>query len=506
MQAVIKRENENRESKLSFETGESLLLLCQKAGIDIETPCNKKGICKGCRVRFLKGAPFPQPAERRSLSPDELRQGFRLACMTRLTENCEILLPGIKEPDAVRGKGEIGWENLSAEKDLGDGYFIAADIGTTTLVMELRRNRDGRVLGVYQDVNAQRRYGADVLSRMEAALEGNGKELARLIREQLKKGIRQLSESTGRSGAPLNEKKIDFMVIAANTTMVHLLMEYDVTGLSRAPFLPKTVKEIVTEIGGLKTYVMPGISAFVGPDIAAGLYWAAWKESTAGATVSGGKNNLLIDLGTNAELVLYGEKEGICCAAAAGPAFEGDAGAGFFGSDRIGVLAGLLCDGIVDETGTLDDAHFESGAEVSVEKGTLHISQQQIRNLQLAKAAVRGGIEVLLQKQNLSAERIDRVYLAGGFGYYLDVHAAVLIGLLPEELESKTVSCGNTALPGAAVYGYRLLSGEDKRIPYTLKAINLAEEPLFMDSYVNYINLGSNRFQDPGKSSPSHCG
>lgn len=542
MQAVIKRENEEFESKLSFTKGESLLLLCQKAGIFIETPCNKKGICGRCRVRFVKGAPFPQPAERRSLSPEELRRGVRLACAARLTEDCEIVLPQGKGPDAVGAKREVSWErqqklqNMQDRRKQGDvlddrreadcsgdgGYFIAADIGTTTVVMELRQKSDGRVAGIYKGVNAQRSYGADVLSRMEAALDGNGEELARLIREQLAEGVKQLTESANRLTEGAGQA-VDFMVIAANTTMVHLLMGYDVTGLSRAPFVPETLSEIITEIGGLKTYVMPGISAFVGGDIAAGLYWTAWEEnreneetregkavrkseeSGKSADIRGGRNTLFIDLGTNAELVLYGEKEGICCATAAGPAFDGDAGTGFFGSDMIAVLAKLLHDRIVDETGALDDAHFEDGVDVSVKNGRMHVSQQQIRNLQLAKAAVRGGIEVLLKKKNLHADQISRVYLAGGFGYYLDVRAAVRIGLLPEELEQKTVSCGNTALSGAAVYGYLILTGKERTLPLSLQAINLAEEALFTDSYVNYINLDSNRFQDPGKSSPSLC-
>lgn len=489
LQVIIKRENENFESKLSFTKGESLLLLCQKAGISIEMPCSGKGICGRCRVRFLKGAPLPQPAERRSLSPDELRRGIRLACAARLTENCEIMLPSQKEPDAVRSRMEIGWEALQNQDD---GYFIATDIGTTTLVMEKRKKCDGSVASVYKGVNAQRSCGADVLTRMEAALAGKGERLSQLIREQLAEGIRQLSD---------DGKKADFMVIAANTTMVHLLMRYDVTGLSRAPFVPETLDEIVTEIGGLRTYVMSGISAFVGGDIVAGLQGVDFLQENACKK----GYRLFIDLGTNAELVLYGEKEGICCATAAGPAFDGDAGTGFFGSDMIAVLARLLKEGIVDETGTLDDSHFENGVDVPVQGGVLHVSQKQIRNLQLAKAAVRGGIEVLLKKQDMAASQIDRVYLAGGFGYYLDVHAAVQIGLLPEELEQKTIACGNTALLGAAVCGYHILTGGDRKLPIELQAINLAEETLFEECYVNYINLVSNHFPDLGKSFQKPC-
>lgn len=472
LQLVIKRENEDLESRLSFSRGESLLSLCQKAGISMETPCNGKGICGKCRVQFLKGAPLPQPAERRSLTPDELRQGIRLACAVKLTGDCEVLLPKEKKPDAVTGLFEVGWKDLP----LNSGCFFVADIGTTTVVVEKRRKCDGAVIDVYKGVNAQRAYGADVLTRMEAALSGKDKQLSQLIAGQLAEGVGQLN-SFG--------EKADFMVIAANTTMVHLLMGYDVTGLSRAPFRPETLDEIVTEIAGIRTYVMPGISAFVGGDIVAGLYAVEFVKG-------GAQRKLLIDLGTNAELVLYGNGKGICCATAAGPAFDGDAGTGFFGSDMIAVLAKMLREGIVDETGTLDEHHFERGVDMPLPNGTLHISQKQIRNLQLAKAAVRGGIEVLLKKEGLCPDQIDKVYLAGGFGYYLDVHAAVQIGLLPKELETKTIACGNAALLGAAVYGYKIMTGGKRELSIRLQAINLAEEEMFTNNYVNYMNLTEN--------------
>ncbi len=510
-QLIIRRENTDLESKLSFERGESLLLLCQKAGISLEAPCGGKGICGKCRVKFLKNPPLPQPAERNSLTPQELRQGIRLLCVTKPSGDCEILLFGEKKPDVIGGKYDICWENILREAEcdnakpggtsydpdicnaaghdkdgraldsgnIAEGYFIAVDIGTTTLVMEKRRKCDGRVEAVYKEVNAQRVFGADVLTRMEASLSGKGEELSQIMKGQLEKGVTQLCN---------DGKKADFMVIAANTTMIHLLMNYSVKNLGRSPFIPETLDEILTEIGGLKTYIMPGFSAFVGGDIGAGLYMLHFLgESKQKET----KNewNLFIDLGTNAELVLFCKDRGICCATAAGPAFDGDAGTGFFGSDMIAVLAGLLEKGIVDEMGTLNDAYFEKGVSVPLKNGTMQISQKQIRNLQLAKAAVRSGIEILLLKAGVEKSEIKQVFLAGGFGYYLDVHGAVTIGLLPEELEEKTTACGNTALLGAAVYGYKILTGTCRDLPRQMQAINLATEEEFANSYVNYINI-----------------
>lgn len=468
---TVRRENTKFSSKLSFTFGESLLSLCQKAGIPIETPCNGKGICGRCKVRFTKNPPLPKPAERRSLSPEQLRAGFRLACVTSLTGDCEVMLPEWKEPDAVRGKFEVAW------KENVEGYFIAADIGTTTLVMEKRKKCDGKVAAVFKGVNAQRAFGADVLSRMEASVSGKREQLSRLITDQLEEGI----EYFGGDGAG-----IDFMVIAANTTMVHLLMGYDVERLGRAPFVPETLDEILTRIGGIRTYIMPGFSAFVGGDIAAGIYMT---DFFAKKPLEDGKWKLFIDLGTNAELVLFDGKNGLCCATAAGPAFDGDAGTGFFGSDMIALLAKLLEQGIVDETGALDDEYFETGVSITHEKGIMQISQKQIRNLQLAKAAVRSGIEILLHKEDIGKDEIGQVYLAGGFGYYLDVPGAVKIGLLPGELGNKTVSCGNAALLGAAVYGHKILTGEKRGLPVKMTPINLAEEEQFAESYVNYLDL-----------------
>lgn len=471
---VIRDKNNDVISKLSFTNGESLLLLCQKAGITVDTACNGKGVCGKCKVQFIEGAPLPQPTERQKLSAEELRNGMRLACLTRLTADCEIVLRKGIEPDAVTGNFDMAWQ------EEWQGYFLVADIGTTTVVIEKRRKCDGSIVGTYRAVNAQRVYGADVLSRMEAATSGNAETLQTAIREQLTEGVTQLCAV----------EPADFMVIAANTTMIHLLMKYPVEGLAKAPFCPETLDEVETEIAGLKTYIMPGISAFVGADIVAGVLAVESMAQQLHQKVEQNKGyKLFIDLGTNAELVLYNKNGGICTATAAGPAFEGDAGIGFFGSDMVAILAKLYENGIIDENGTLDDEYFTSGVKIPYGEKEMHISQQQIRNLQLAKAAVRTGIEVLMQKADITEEEIKHVYLAGGFGYYLDVHAAAVIGLLPSILEEKTVACGNTALIGAVCYAYQMLKGEKQGLTMGLKPINLAEEKEFEQNYVNHMRF-----------------
>lgn len=481
LQLVIKTENETSESKLFFESGESLLLLCQKAGIPVAANCGGKGICGKCKVRFLKGAPLPTAQERRFFSPDELRQGYRLACLSRLYTDCEIEVPKLRKVDAVSKALDIKWKPI----DRYDGkYFITTDIGTTTLVMQKVSASDGQVIETYKAVNAQNRFGSDVISRLEASEHGHREELSHIIRDQLCQGVEKLGSDDGL-----------FMVIAANTTMVHLLMEYDVQGLSKAPFDAVCLDEVRTEIAGIETYVMPGYSAFVGGDIFSGVL--------AICSTTNNSPTLLIDLGTNAEMVLFDSDRMVATSAAAGSAFDSIAGVGLFGADVVAILYRLLKEHRIDCHGTLQDEWFEQGVAIEYKK-QVYITQDHIRQMQLAKAAVRCGIDYLSEAFGCALQEIGQVYVAGGFGYYLDVEAAFGVGLLPDAFRGKTFACGNTALSGARVYGYDKLvakdsgngKGNDKLFSNVFdfpkkKIINLAMEPDFSERYISYLDFSS---------------
>lgn len=481
LQLVIKTENETSESKLFFESGESLLLLCQKAGIPVAANCGGKGICGKCKVRFLKGAPLPTAQERRFFSPDGLRQGYRLACLSRLYTDCEIEVPKLRKVDAVSKALDIKWKPI----DRYDGkYFITTDIGTTTLVMQKVSASDGQVIETYKAVNAQNRFGSDVISRLEASEHGHREELSHIIRDQLCQGVEKLGSDD-----------VLFMVIAANTTMVHLLMEYDVQGLSKAPFDAVCLDEVRTEIAGIETYVMPGYSAFVGGDIFSGVL--------AICSTTNNSPTLLIDLGTNAEMVLFDSDRMVATSAAAGSAFDSIAGVGLFGADVVAILYRLLKEHRIDCHGTLQDEWFEQGVAIEYKK-QVYITQDHIRQMQLAKAAVRCGIDYLSEAFGCALQEIGQVYVAGGFGYYLDVEAAFGVGLLPDAFRGKTFACGNTALSGARVYGYDKLvakdsgngKGNDKLFSNVFdfpkkKIINLAMEPDFSERYISYLDFSS---------------
>lgn len=359
------------------------------------------------------------------------------------------------------------------------GCLITADIGTTTVAMQLRRETDGMVIDSFTAENPQREYGSDVLSRIEAAENEQIKlVMQESVKEVLFKGVRQfLTFLQKKQGGQKDNLKTGLpscrLVIAANTTMVHLLLGLDMSRLGRYPFIPESLSEIRTELFDMQTLILPGISAFVGGDITAGITALSLHESRETA--------LLLDLGTNGEMVLGNAHRLLATAAAAGPAFE--SGTGGYGTDMLALTDRLLQEGILDETGLLEEPYFEQGIRI----GGVLVTQSYIRQLQTAKAAICTGIRILCKKYGLeSFKQIDKVYLAGGMGYFLSPKAAENIGLLPKTLAKKAVAVGNAALEGAFIYG-RNAYRKDKGL--SCEVFNLAEEPEFSESYISNMFL-----------------
>lgn len=383
---------------------------------------------------------------------------------------------------------------VDLHNDMGK-RLVTADVGTTTIAMQLHR-ADGSVEDSYVTVNPQAVYGADVISRIAAAGKGmaankalnDGKlcpaeDMQCMIQEVLEKGIRRFR-------ARISEAESLCMVLAANTTMVYLLMGWDTTELGKAPFTATHLDGVKTEICGVFTYIVPGLSAFVGGDITAGIH--------AGGVLASQAPTLLIDLGTNGEIVLGNRERVLACATAAGPAFEGGVNRGVWGADMVSLIATLRRKGILDETGLLSEEYFENGVRI----GNVCVTQAAVRAVQLAKAAIAAGIEILREQYGCEYEKIEKVILAGGFGYYINPKDAADIGLLPKELEEKTVAGGNTALAGALCIGERVLrsicgekqaklTAEDirKRKGLFVEVINLAEQKEFEAKYLSSIKL-----------------
>lgn len=490
--------------------------------------CGGRGDCGRCRIQFLKGMTVPTPLERSVMEPEELRQGYRLACLARPKDDCvikldlvdstkiDIISEMIDVTEKIDYKSQLKKQTgnqrsvvtesnkkseIKAEKSqysTGDIFtdketMIAVDLGTTTIAMQLMTIDTGQIVDTYCEMNPQRRYGADVLSRIKASCEGAGESLQQMVIEVLERGVVRFEERLSERNAVIKG-----MCIAGNTTMEHLLMGYDVSSLGASPFMPVEIglQEYKHSAWKFPVWLTPGISAFVGGDIVAGLYALemlpgvqdsglhAEQEKDAPAAT------LLIDLGTNGEMAITDGSRMIVTATAAGPAFEGGAGAGVVGSDMIACTASLLRQGILDETGLLAEPYFTEG--ITVGEPAVRLCNRDIRDLQMAKAAVRAGIEILWKK--MGEPEISRVYLAGGFGYYLDVEAAFCIGLLPTHMRGKVESVGNTSLAGAFRIGRDLWRHKTDKETLErglshIECVNLAEQDKFEELYVRYMNL-----------------
>lgn len=382
--------------------------------------------------------------------------------------------------DGLQGISFVVENKLFAESGSESCAYVAGkrlvtvDIGTTTVAMQLHAS-DGSAEDYFAQVNPQTKYGADVLSRIEAAGDSAvAADLQTLICQVLEQGF-------DRFKSVLKDEEKLWAVIAANTTMVYFLMGYDSRELGQAPFQASHLSPVVTQIGGVDCLICPGLSAFVGGDIVAGMIASdMWNRDEV---------TLLIDLGTNGEMVLGNRKRMIACSTAAGPAFEGGVNRGIWGADMIRLLAKLLQEGIMDETGLLTDPYFDTGVRV----GDVCVTQGSIRAVQLAKGAIRAGIEILAEEYGIRLADINRVVLAGGFGYYLNPEAAAVIGLLPQELVEKTVVGGNTALAGALKLGCMYLSKGEKCFgEYEMghvPVLNLAQMPQFEELYLGYLDF-----------------
>lgn len=459
--------------KLRHDIKNTVLDTLREGGINLPSLCSGMGKCGRCSVKFHGYAPLPTQTDRRLLAPERLREGYRFSCTARPLQDCEIETAFIEEKavDIVvsglfrRGKDTAG----------STGTIVAVDLGTTTIAMQLLNAGNGEILDTYTCRNPQSRFGTDVVERIRAGSGGNAAALKALAREAVWKGV-EVFLST------VKEKKLckpTLISIAGNTVMGHLFMGYPTDSLGKNPFLPVNINMIDFEWNGIRTILVPGISAFIGGDITAGLLSIGMNNK---------KNWLFLDLGTNAEMILGAGGRLYGTAAAAGPAFEGKNN---LGSERIHAAAGLLGQGIVDETGLLKEPYFDTGIQI----GDVFMEQKDIRDIQLAKAAVRTGIYYLMEKAGLKEYGfIDRVYLAGGLGFYLDKRAAAKIGLIPVALTDRTEAAGNTSLAGAGLYGRRIAEGSFDGgsltdITGNCNVFNLALEEKFEENYINYINF-----------------
>lgn len=524
IQITVKTADDARTFLL--EKGESLMDALLREGYYVSAVCGGKGRCGKCKIRVLTEQAPVSGEDEKFFSEEELAQGWRLSCMLYPTEALMVSFAWDDESDfevvsahggqsfgaVSKGVAKRSEINTGQEKCHNGTYEIAIDIGTTTLAFQLWDKATGAIFGTVTAVNSQRKYGADVVSRMQASIDGKKEVLQESIRQDLQNGIRKLLED-----CCVNMSQLSRIVIGCNTTMGHLLLGYDCNSLGAYPFTPVNIElvkgniqEILDMDGDAEVVVLPGISTYVGGDIVAGLYACDFDKSDDIC--------LLVDLGTNGEMALGNADRILVTSTAAGPAFEGGniswgmgsvAGAvcsvklenakaqvrtigdkapiGICGTGVVETVAELLREGLLDETGLLEENFFDEGFPLAKtpEGKTIVLTQKDIRELQLAKAAVRAGVETLLLRYGVQKEQVKRIYLAGGFGYRLDTEKAIVIGMLPEEFGDRIQAVGNSCLAGVVKY-LQEESGADalQRLVRISKEINLSMDCDFNENYM----------------------
>lgn len=406
--------------------------------------------------------------------------------------------------------------------------MIAVDLGSTTLAAVLLA-ADGTVLGQESAVNSQRSYGADVISRIQASNEGKREALRDCIRGDLAGLFQTLV--TNFANAHGQTVRVSKIAVAANTTMMHLLRGYSCETLGAVPFTPVNLdteclpyREVFAKradgpacpaCDDSMVYLLCGMSAFAGADLTAGLYssgfWQTPKQECA----------FFVDLGTNGELACGNRAGFVTASAAAGPAFEGGRlscgipgipGAifavsffcqrvriqtigqkkpcGICGTGALSAVAALQKEHRMDAAGLLEPRLFETGFVLARgEDGRqICLTQADIREIQMAKAAIRAGIEILQE----GIFQVDRVYVAGGFGNYLQPETAFAIGLFPPEWKGRVIPCGNTSLKGAVAFlTDDACGGALEEIRGKNKTVRLEDCPSFADLYLREMQFPS---------------
>jgi uncharacterized 2Fe-2S/4Fe-4S cluster protein (DUF4445 family) len=513
-QVTVSREG--KENTFLLKDGQSLMEGLIEAGYQFSAACGGKGRCGKCRVQLLEGN-VPATAEDESVfSEKELAEGWRLSCRMYPKEDIKV---GFALNDESRFEVLGGETAVAQGEERENAYDVAVDIGTTTIAMEIIGCDSGRVLGTAAFINSQRVYGADVITRIKASMDGKKEELRKHIRQDLGRGLKELVKKAGISLSDIRK-----VIISGNTTMGHLLMGYDCDSLGVFPFTPVNIDfirgtaEEILGIEGTKAEVvlLPGISTYVGGDIVSGLYACGFDREE--------EICMLIDLGTNGEMGIGNREKMLVTSTAAGPAFEGgniswgagsvagaicsvkingadveyktiqdEAPMGICGTGVVETVAELVKEELVDEMGSLDEDYFDDGFPLAKTPDGREIvfTQQDVREIQLAKAAIRAGVETLVLRYGITKEQVKKVYVAGGFGYKLDKEKAIAIGMLPEEFADKIETVGNSSLAGARQY-LRDADGEERlsRIVETSEEIGLSTDKDFNEFYMDGMMFG----------------
>ncbi len=535
--------------------GTLLIDAARAAGISMETPCDGAGTCGKCKAKVsAKDRLLLSENVQAPLAQSAHDSGWVLACQTKVLGDVQV------EVEATRGDGlqilsegqtlaiEVDpWIRKSFKvasgatyvlaggsvllEEPGDTsqhcYGVAIDIGTTTLVVTLLDLRTGAELGVSSSLNPQALHAQDVLSRIKIGSKPEG--LQKLHGELIREINRQIAALAAQAGvAP---EYIYEAVFSGNTTMLHLATRTDPASLGKYPYTlaldggqhvrARKIELNISQHG--LVYLPPIMSAYVGPDITSGILSTRLAEQRGVV--------LLVDIGTNGEIVLSVDGRLTATSTAAGPAFEGmniacgmrasrgavelvslgehgirvetiaDAAAvGICGSGLLDVVGELASQGGLDKGGRFQNngaSHAQpwrdqwetvDGKPAFRIAGPVYLTQKDVRQVQLAKGAIRTGIEMLLKASKVDAAQVDRVLIAGSFGFHLRTASLIHLGLLPKEFTDHVEFVGNTSKSGAQAFLLNRHTRDNmKRIVEQVEVLELANDPAFEKLFVQSL-------------------
>ncbi|MCS7011168.1 MAG: ASKHA domain-containing protein [Anaerolineales bacterium] len=502
--------------------GQTLLEAAQVAGVGLASVCGGIGTCEQCRVQVLTGSlSAPTPTEEAALGAEALAEGWRLACQATVLSDVRLHIP----PESLTAPQRLQLEGLDMHVTpdpfvrAPGAYGIAVDIGTTKLAGYLVHLESGETVARAGAMNPQIVYGEDVVSRI--AYAGRSPESAQRLQAVLMKALNDLLEQMCAEAHILPERVLD-AVLVGNTAMHHLALGLPVEQLGHVPFAPVTTEPLTlpaASLGltlgpGAQVYFPPVIAGYVGSDHLALLLTIDQMDCST---------CLALDIGTNTEIALLAGGRILCCSCASGPAFEGahiqegmraapgavervrwsegkflwqtignQPPVGLCGSGILDAVAALLDAGLVRTNGQLlcgDEVTLIPAAQSGVGRN-LVVTRRDIHEIQLAKAAVRSGVETLLRHAGLAAAELGRLIVAGAFGTYLDVRSAMRVGMFPSLPMEKVHQVGNAAGIGAK---QMLLSvtkrRQAERLAQQLGYIELATDKGFMEMFIRHLNL-----------------
>lgn len=496
---TIKVSTQKQDFTLQAEKGERLLSVLIANDLFVQSDCGGKGTCGKCKVRVLSGG-----FENVLLDAD----GKIFACRAIICEDSEI------EIDVKDNRFTLN-ANKTDKKIANHKFGIALDLGTTTLAASLIDITNNEILSRITQLNNQSIFGADVISRIDACVKGNLSLLQNLIIQQLNSIINHFKSIYG-----LND--IQDVVVAGNTTMLHIFCGTNPQSIGVAPYEPvftcqKNIKGQELGVDCIQAIILPSVSGYIGSDITAGMLSSNMESDGI----------LIVDLGTNGEIA-YSHKGKIYCASTAvGPAFEGSciecgiggvSGAiskfeifdgeqkfqtvdnacptGICGAGLVDIVATLVKENIVEFTGAFDDQSQSPLSSNLVDDKfyiteKIYLSSKDIRQFQLAKSAICSGIQTLFAEIQEDISNINTVCLAGGIGYYIDKLNAISAGVLPKELGEKIISVGNSSLAGAE----QCLLDENnfkKIVEFSEKSeiVELTNNSTFSQNYMMNISFG----------------